>query len=163
MGLEGQPPVVATLHQPAKDPGPHPSRPTQACSRGSRNSQRRLPKGPPVPPQLALTLPSLCRERLGPRVHFIPAFPLLTWLLSVHVFLMSFCQMCKSVWFVYFETHFCYPDSVKVHVHSCLTPSLLGVRTPEGLLPRLLFLTGKGLYSHMLGFFQGKKKNCENR
>lgn len=157
MGLEGQPPVVATLHQPAKDPGPHPSGPEQACSRGSRNSQGRLPKGPPVPPHLALTLPSLCRERLGPRVRFIPAFSLLTWLLSVIVFLMSFCQMCKSVRFIYFETHFCYPDSVKVHVHSCLTPSLLGVRTPEGLLPRLPFLTGKGLYSTFWDFFKEKK------
>lgn len=82
-------------------------------------------------------------------------------------YLASFCPcvfsclfakfVSLSVRFVYFETHLCYPDSVKVHVHSCLTLSLLGVRTPKRLSLGLPFLTGKGLYSTCWDFFQEKK------
>ena len=109
-----QTPVIATLHQIAKDPGPHPSGPMKACGGGSHNPQRHLPR-----PSQGLSGPfplSVDSARLGPewlrsRVHFTSCLPTL-YLASVcpvvsHVFLPN---VRLSVQFVYFETHLGYPD-----------------------------------------------------
>ena len=100
-----QTPVVATLRQLAEDPGPHPSGPTQACGGGSRNPRRRLPwpsQGLSGPFPLSVDPARPGPEGWGPGYASLPAFPLFTWLLSVHLFLMSFCQMyvCLSGLFI---------------------------------------------------------------
>lgn len=108
----------------------------------------------------------------GARAHFTSCLPT-PHLASVcpfvfHVFLP---HVNLSVWFVSFEAHLCYVDSVWKFMFTapalcpppppamlCPTPSLLGVRTSQRLLLMIPVLTGKGLYS--IDFL--RKNICEN-
>lgn len=171
-----QRPVVATLHQPVKDTGPHTLGPCAGCGRGaSRTSWEML--SPAFQRALGAFSVSgdLVRaglELLEPRVLFTPRLPTL-YLASVcpfvfHVFLPSVKSVCLVCLFL---NSFTFPRlRMKVHVHSVPTlsslamprptPSLLGLRPSQRLLRRFPFPTGKGLCSIFQHF--PRKNICED-